>query len=272
MRDQLRFEWLARFGYAARGIVYILVGGMALLSTVGGGEADSQSALKLVLEQPLGAAWLGLIGIGLVFFIVWRLAQALLDADHQENDAKGLVIRAALLVSAATYTGLAAYAIGQALKISLGDGAGNSRESWTSWLMEQPFGPYLVAAVGLAVICAGGVQVHKGVTRGYEKFVRIAGRHKRLLDLLCMYGLAARGAIFVIVGGFFLFAAWAVDAGQAGSTSDALTWVRSLPFGGPLYGLAALGLFAFGAYGLIEARYRIIREPSLSDAGRVLRT
>lgn len=272
MQDRPRFEWLARAGYAARGVVYILVGGMALLSTLGGGEADSRSALELVLDTPFGAIWLGLIGIGLIGFIVWRLAQAFLNADQHETDAKGLVIRAALLVSAATYTGLASYAIGQALKISFGAGSGNSQESWTAWLMQQPFGSYLVAAVGLAVIGAGAVQIVKGVTRRYEKFVRISGRHKRLLDLFCIYGLAARGAIFVILGGFFLYAAWAVDPGQAGSTADALAWVRGLPFGGLLYALAALGLFAFGAYGVVEAKYRIIREPSLSDAKHALRT
>ncbi|CCF19939.1 conserved membrane protein of unknown function [Pseudorhizobium banfieldiae] len=270
--DRLSSEWLARSGYAARGIVYILVGGMALLSTVGGGEADSKSAMQMVLEQPLGAVWLGLIGIGLVGFIVWRLAQAILNADQHDNNMKAYVIRAAMFVSAVTYTGLASYAIGQALKISFGSGSGNSRESWTAWLMQQPFGPYLVAALGLVVIGAGAVQVYKGVTRRYEKFVRISGGHKRLLDLLCIYGLAARGVIFAIIGGFFLYAAWAADPQQGGSTADALAWVRSLPFGGVLYGLAALGLFAFGAYGVIEARYRIIREPSLSEARHALRT
>ena len=113
--DRLSSEWLARSGYAARGIVYILVGGMALLSTVGGGEADSKSAMQMVLEQPLGAVWRGLIGVGLVGFIVWRLAQAVLNADQHDNNMKGYVVRAAMFVSAATYTGLASYAIGHAL-------------------------------------------------------------------------------------------------------------------------------------------------------------
>ena len=58
MPTELKFEWLARFGYAARGVVYMLVGGMALLSSFGGGRADQQSALQAVLEQPFGWIWL----------------------------------------------------------------------------------------------------------------------------------------------------------------------------------------------------------------------
>jgi hypothetical protein len=269
VQEKLRFEWLARFGYAARGIVYILVGGMALLSSFGGGEADSQSALELLLDQPFGALWLGLIGVGLIGFIVWRLAQAVLNADGHENNAKGYLIRAAMFVSAATYTGLASFAIGQALQLSFGSGSGNSQESWTAWLVQQPFGRYLVGALGIVIVISGIVQISKGVMRRYQKYVRISRSEHRALDLVCVYGLAARGVIFAITGVFFLYAAWAVDPNQVGSTSDALGWVRQLPFGGILYALTALGLFAFGAYGLIEARYRIVRTPALSDARRV---
>ena len=268
MPNELKFEWLARLGYAARGIVYMLVGGMALLSSFGGGQADQQSALQVVLEQPFGWIWLGLIGLGLIGFIVWRLAQAILNADRHEDDAKGYLVRAAMFVSAATYTGLASYAIGQALRLSFASGSGNSKESWAGWLMQQPFGPYLVAAVGLAIVGAGVAQIGKGITRRYRRYLKFSSQEHQALDLVCIYGLAARGLVFVIIGSFLLYGAWAVDPGQAGSTADALAWVRGLPGGAFLYGLVALGLLAFGAYGLIEARYRIVRPPALSDARR----
>lgn len=268
MPNELRFEWLARFGYAARGIVYVLVGGMALLSSFGGGEADQESALQMVLDQPFGWIWLGLIGVGLIGFIVWRLAQSILNADGQENNAKGYLIRGAMFVSAATYTGLASYAIGHALSLSFGSGSGNSKESWTAWLMQQPFGRYLVAIVGLAVLGAGVAQIAKGIAKRYRRYLRLSPAEHRVLDLTCAYGLAARGVVFLIVGSFFLYAAWAVDPAQAGSTADALAWVRRMPMGALLYGLIAVGLIAFGAYGLIEARYRIVRAPAISDAKR----
>ena len=268
MPDEVRFEWLARFGYAARGVVYLLVGGIALLSSFSGGQADQESALQMVLQQPLGWIWLGLIGLGLLGFIVWRLAQGILNADGHPGNSKGYLTRAAMIVSAITHVGLASFALRQAFQLSIGGGSGSSQESWTSWLMQQAFGPYLVGAVGLAIIAGGVVQILKGVKRRYLKYVNLSPARHRALDLICVYGLAARGLIFLIIGTFFLYAAWVVDPEQAGSTADAMAWVRQLPFGRILYGFVALGLFAFGAYGLIEARYRTVRAPTLDDAKR----
>jgi len=270
MPDQLKFEYLARFGYAARGIVYVLVGGMALLSSFAGGQTDQESALRMVLSQPLGWIWLGLIGLGLIGFIVWRLAQALLNADGHPNEAKGYLIRGGMLISAITYTGLASFAIQNALQLSFGGGSGNSKESWIAWLMQQPLGQFLIGVIGLAIIGAGAAQIIKGVRRRYLKYVAISPQQHRILDLACVYGLAARGVVFLIIGSFFVYAAWAFDADQTGSTAEAMAWVRQLPFGGVLYAIVALGLFAFGAYGLIEARYRIVRSPALSEAKRGL--
>lgn len=268
MPDEVRFEWLARFGYTARGVVYLLVGGIALLSSFQSGQTDQQSALQMVLRQPLGWIWLGLIGLGLVGFIAWRLAQGILNADGHPNSAKGYMIRLVMIISAVTYIGLASFALRQALQLSIGGGSGNSRESWTAWLMQQTFGPYLVGAVGLAIIAGGCVQILKGVKRRYLKYVNLPPTKHRALDLICVYGLSARGVVFLIIGTFFIYAAWAVDPEQAGSTAEAMAWVRQLPFGSLLYGTIALGLFAFGAYGLIEARYRTVRAPTLGDAKR----
>jgi hypothetical protein len=211
-----------------------------------------------------------LIGLGLIGFIVWRLAQAIFNADRHPNELKGYLVRAGMLVSAITYIGLASFALRHALQLSFGGGSGNGQESWTAWLMQQPLGSILVGLVGLAIIGAGVAQIVKGIKRRYLKFVEISPDRNRILDLLCVYGLVARGIVFLIIGSFFLYAAWAVDPGQAGSTADAMAWVRGLPFGGLLYGLVALGLFAFGAYGLIEARYRVVRPPALSEAKHAL--
>lgn len=272
MDKDRKLEWLARSGYAARGIVYVLIAGMALLSTFGGGEPDSKSALQIVLEQPFGQIWLGLMGMGLIGFILWRVAQAVLNTDRHENNIKGYLVRAGLLVSAATYTGLAFYAVGQALQLGFGGEPSDGRESWTAWLMQQPFGRYLVAAVGLAIIGAGCAQAVKGIKRGYLRFFESGFEHRTVLNGICTYGLLARGILFLIIGFFFVYAAFAVDPNQAGGMADALAWVRRLPFGAILYGLAAIGLFAFGLYGLIEARYRIVQPPSMDRPLRAMRS
>jgi hypothetical protein len=272
MDKDRKLEWLARSGYAARGIVYVLIAGMASLSTFGGGEPDSKSALQIVLEQPFGQIWLGLIGIGLIGFILWRVTQAVLNTDRHENNAKGYLVRAGLLVSAATYAGLAFYAVGQALQLGFGGGSSGGSESWTAWLMQQPFGPYLVAGVGLAIIGAGVAQAVKGIKRGYLRYFESGFERRTVLNGICAYGLVARGTLFLIIGGFFIYAAFAVDPNQAGGMADALAWVRQLPFGAILYGLAAIGLFAFGLYGLIEAWYRIVQPPSMDQQLHAMRS
>jgi hypothetical protein len=270
MLKEAKFERLARFGYAARGIVYILIGGMALLTSFGGGEPDTKTALQLVLEQPLGAIWLGLIGIGLIGFVLWRVVQAIFNTDRHASDAKGYAVRAALFVSAATYAGLALYAMEQALDVGLGGSQAGGEKSWAAWLMQQPFGPYLVGMVGIAIIAAGVAQIVKGMKKSYLKYFSPDWKRRSVLNGICMYGLAARGAVFLIFGGFFIYAAVAVDPSQAGSLAEALAWIRQLPFGSILYALVALGLFAFGAYGLIEARFRNIAPPTLSEARHAL--
>jgi hypothetical protein len=81
---------LAKFGYAARGVVFFLVATLALFSSVGGRRPESKSAITSMLGQPLGKIWVGMIGAGLICFVAWRLAQALADSDGHGRDVKGL--------------------------------------------------------------------------------------------------------------------------------------------------------------------------------------
>ncbi|OLP62279.1 hypothetical protein BJF93_18875 [Xaviernesmea oryzae] len=260
-----RLAILAKLGYSARGIVYVLVGGMAVLAAIGmgGGNVEARSALDIILSQPLGRIWLGLVAVGLLSFVIWRLVQAVTNPDHQPASPKGYLIRAGMLISAATYIGLALYAGGHALSMPTGGEGGGGEQGLATWLMRQPFGRYLAGIAGFCILGAGAAQIVKAVKGGYRKYIALPPDHARKLDLVCAYGLAARGAIFLITGGFFLLAAFLVDPAQAGSLTDAMAWVRALPFGGVLYGIAALGLFAFGLYSFIEARYR--RIPDMPD-------
>ncbi|MBY3243214.1 DUF1206 domain-containing protein [Rhizobium laguerreae] len=87
-----KFEWLARAGYSARGIVFLLVAALAVFSSFGGGKADTKSALDAVLEQPFGRLWLGLIGLGLLGFVAWRLAQSIANADNHDHSVKSYLM------------------------------------------------------------------------------------------------------------------------------------------------------------------------------------
>ncbi len=263
MPVNLRFELLAKFGYAARGIVFLLVAALALFSSLSGGKADTKSALVTLLEQPFGRLWVGLIGLGLLGFVAWRLAQSIADSDGHGSGGKAIVVRAALFGSALTYVSLAIYALSHALLIG-GTSEGSGEQGLAQWIMSQPFGSYLAIAVGIGFIIGGVVTAAKGILRKFEKYVQVPDKHG-IVAWICVYGLVARGVVFAVTGILFAYAGFLVEPGQAGSMSDALQWLRQLPFGSIVYLVVAAGLAAFGIYNLVEARYRVVRGPSLSD-------
>lgn len=268
MPQKPRFEWLAKAGYSARGIVFLLIAGLALFSGIAGGKPESKSALTALLEQPFGRIWVGLIGLGLFGFVAWRLAQALADSDGHGSNAKALLIRSALLGSAITYVGLATYALGHALNAGASS-EGSGERGLAAWIMSQPLGSYLAILVGLGFVAGGIMTASKGLMRKFEKYVRIPDR-SRVLTMICIYGLVARGVVFAVTGILFAYAGFRVDPQQAGSMSDALDWLRQLPLGSVIYLVIAVGLAAFGIYNLIEARYRVVRGPTKSDIERAM--
>lgn len=266
MPRTMRFETLAKFGYAARGVVFLLVAALALFSGVASGRPEAKSAISTLLSQPFGRIWVGLIGLGLLGFVAWRLAQSITDADGQGSDKKALAIRASLFGSAVTYLGLAGYAIGHALSAS-SDGGGSGEKGLAGWVMSQPFGPYIAIAIGGGLVVGGVVTSAKGITRKFEKYIRIPDR-TGALKYICMYGLIARGIVFAVTGILFTYAGYKVDPNQAGGIADAMDWLSQLPFGRVIYLIIAVGLAAFGIYNFIAARYRTVKGPTFADVKR----
>ncbi|QOR38499.1 DUF1206 domain-containing protein [Billgrantia diversa] len=253
------FDFMARWGYAARGIVYLLVGGLAMLAAIGqGGEAtDSRGAL----ESLMGAAWgdvlLIAISLGLLGYALWRCIQAIKDTDHHGTDAKGLAIRTGLLVSAVTHTLLAFFAA--SLIFTLGansSGSDGGSEGLASWLMQQPYGRWLVGVVGIAIIGAGCAHGIKGWKAKFDRHFNMPPSTQRWAYPICRFGLVTRGLVFLLIGAFFIIAAYQFDPDQAGGLAEVFSTLRSQVFGRWLLAFVALGLFAFGLYSLLEAIYR----------------
>ena len=265
-----RLPALARMGYAARGVIYVIVGGLAALAawgggqTAGGGQAtDSKGALLELLGAPFGKLLLALIAVGLLCYAAWRVAQAGFDADRHGTDAKGLAIRIGLGVSAVIHVGLAVFA----LSLITGWGSGGqssgdeSSREWTAWLMSQPYGRWLVAAVGLAVVGAGLAHLVKAYKASFVARFDMNPDERRIIVPVSRFGLTARGVVFIIIGGFFLLAAIQQDPNEARGLSGALRALQDQPYGWLLLAVVAVGLVMFGAYSLIEARYRRIQVP-----------
>lgn len=271
-RNDNALEHLARFGYGARGLVYCVVGGLALLAALGqGGSAgDSKGALRAVLGGPFGAVIVGLIALGLAGFALWRLVEGATDADRRGRSAKALAVRGAHLISAAIYAGLAVTAGQLAFGIGRASAGGDGVRDWTAWLLRQPLGAWLVGLLALGVAAAGiayAAKAWKGnvtdrlsLPRGAEAWAKPVGR----------FGYAARAVVFLIIAGFLATAAWTQGPSEAHGLSGAFAALRAQPYGWVLLAVVAAGHFAFGAFGLIQARYRHIDAPDIEGADAAL--
>src|SRR3954471_15401877 len=157
MNSSDRFEWLARLGYAARGVVYLLVGWFAMMAAIGSGQPiDTKGALREILLQPFGKILLAIVALGLISHAVWRVAQSWLDLDRHGGNAMGLAVRGGLLASAAIHVALALFALSLVLNWQGPGSGGNGGETqdWTAWLLGRPLGRWLVGGVGIAVLGA----------------------------------------------------------------------------------------------------------------------
>ncbi|GGK36038.1 DUF1206 domain-containing protein [Salinarimonas ramus] len=266
-------ETTARVGYAARGVVYMMVGGLAVLAAVGpGGQTGgSRGALSTLVGEPFGQALLVVIALGLAAFAVWREVAAISDADHRGSSGKGLAIRGAHVVSGLIYLTLAFYALSLAMGWSTSGGGGGGSgdggaQSWSAWLMAKPFGRWLLGIVGLGVAGVGIGFVVRGWRGDVTKHLHYAPNAENWVVPLGRAGFAARGIVFMIIGGFLVVAAWQSDSSEARGLGGALRTLQEQPYGWILLGLVAAGLFAFGAFGIVQAIYRRIDAPDMDAA------
>lgn len=194
-------EELARLGYAARGTVYLIVGGLALVAAAGsGGRAtDSKGALQAVLEAPFGAVLLAIIAIGLLCSAAWRLAQGFLDTDRLGRKRKALFRRAAYAGSAVIYVGLASTAASILFGRRIGSEDQSARD-WTAALLSQPFGPWLVAAVACAIALGGLAMVRRGLTDRFDGFA-LSPVARNWVVPIGRLGFFARALVYLIVSG-----------------------------------------------------------------------
>lgn len=254
-------EKLARLGYASRGVIYFIIGGLALLAAFGqGGETtNAEGAIASTLQAPGGWVLTAFLALGLLGYAIWRFCQGVWDVDGHGKDAKAWGIRGAMVASSLTHLGLALWAA----KLTIGSAAqsdsGSSKSSLVADIMSYPFGQVAVGIGGLILVGAGLAQFSKGHGEKFEKYFKWNASQRRKLMPICKFGLYARGVIFAIIGGFVIYAAWTTDPSQAGGLQDALQWLRSQPFGPYLLGIVAAGLICFGVYSMVAAIYRRIQ-------------
>ena len=259
-----------RAGYVGRGVVYALVGVLTLFAAWRGGEAeDAQSALSEVRDMPAGSVLIGAVALALLAYALYRAVNGWLDLDRYGSGAKGLFARGAMVVVALVHVGLAGVAAAVALHLTGGRGE-TGIDRYTAMLLAWPFGRWLVAGIGLAVLGAGLYYFWKGWSEDYREQIVESPLTRRLAPVL-RFGLIAHGAVIALVGLFFLGAGWNYDASQAGGLGQAFDAIRGWTFGRVLLGIAAVGFVAFAVVCWVYAAYRIVpARVSRTDRRRLL--
>jgi uncharacterized membrane protein YidH (DUF202 family) len=258
-------ELASRLGYTARGLVYLGLGSLVLMAALDltPRAHGAKGLLQAWAAWPLGWLLIGGIGVGLAGFALWRFLQAAFDADRHGRSPKAWAVRAGQAVSGLVYGGLAFSAF--ELLDELEDvGELDEEQSihhTAGTILDLPYGDSLLIGAGLIVVAFGIGNVVQGLMQDFSKRLECDDRLCRVVVPLAKAGYGARGLASLPLGVFLVLAGIQARAGEARSWGGALQAVEHQPFGASALCVVALGLIAFGLFGLIEARYRRIRPP-----------
>jgi hypothetical protein len=254
------FAALARAGYAARGVIYALIGLLAfrIAQGVGGNRPNQQGAMNKIAHQPFGHALLLLVAIGLGGYALWRLAQALIG-HTPEYGRHSAMDRIGALGSSVAYAAFCVLAI-TVLRGSASNSSSKPSKT-TAGVLHWPAGREIVAAVGLIFIGIGAYQAYLGLSRkflSYSKTGQMGRETLRAFTAIGTVGLVARAIAFALIGLFTLKAARDYTPKDAVGIDGALTRLTHHTYGTTALIIVAIGLMVFGAYSIADARYRKI--------------
>jgi hypothetical protein len=251
--------WLARAGFAARGVLYAIIGYIAIRIAFGHshGQADSAGAVRLVAATPVGLIALWLLAAGFIGLALWRLAEAAYGGPGPGEHKLGS--RLAALGKALVYAVIAFTVV----KYAIGAGAPKSSDQQstdlTASVLRHPGGQAVVVAVGLAFVVGGAYVAYSSWRRDFLEQLSLAGASRRARRVVIWLGQAggiARGVVFAAVGVFLVVAGAKAQPGQAKGIDATLRAFAQTPLGPWLLVVVAAGLVTFGLYSCCEARWR----------------
>lgn len=254
---------LARAGYAAKGIIYLVIGGLAVRAATGngGGATDSHGALATIGERAGGRALLLFMAVGLVGYAIWAIIAGVIDAEDRGDEPKGMALRAGQMFRGAAYGLLGIEAMRLMVHAARGSG-GDRTEHWAARILSLPWGRVLVGIVAASVVAYAAYQLWRGARKHLQKHLRVGGADPSVIAWvvrLARFGIIARGVVFLIIGWFLAKAAWRSEAQEAGGVRESLLTLGAQPYGRVLLGVVAAGLIGYGVWQLANAKYREIR-------------
>jgi hypothetical protein len=254
-----RLELLERVGYAVRGLLYAVMGFLALriaLAQRGGKATDLSGSIVWLTGNPFGKLVLIVVIVGLVAYSLWGFVRAIYDPLHRGRDTKGIAARIGFLTSALSYAAIAFFA----LQILAGQGtaSGDSTQKTIGSLLANPAGGLITEILGVIAIGIGigqFVEAYRATFAQDLKSSEMNESERRLAIGLGRFGMAARGVTFLVIGWFLIQAGVHHDPGKATGFGGAFLFLLSQPYGHLLVGVIAAGFIALGLHSFACARW-----------------
>ncbi|HEY2685974.1 MAG TPA: DUF1206 domain-containing protein [Steroidobacteraceae bacterium] len=254
-------RWVGHSGYIAEGLLYLFVGFFALLAAVGRQQHPDgpKGSLARLGGSALGDALLVLLAIGLTAFVIWQLVLAIADPEHPANRSgpRRRLVRLGHLLNGLFHIVFVYEAVWSLLGLFHRDDEKETQVRWTARALTVPAGRFAVALIGVGILAFGFWQFYRAATREKDKRVDLSRTRLRILiNALGVYGLAARGAVFSLAGGYLIKAVLRHDPRYSGGVAGALGRLKEQSYGEWLLAVAAVGLMCYGLCQVIKERYR----------------
>lgn len=257
-------RWVGHCGYVSEGLVYVLIGGFALVAALEPSQQPNgpKGVLAKLAAAPFGDAMLALLALGLAAFVLWQGMLGILDPEHRRDrrTLKRRAVRLGCLLNGALHGVL----VGEAAWRLLGFGGvadeGHSQAAWTGRALALPFGRWMIATTGAGLVLFGLFQWYRAASR--NKTDRVDLTHTRLRGVIIalgMFGFLARGVLFGVIGAFLIDAARRYDTANATGIAGALSALKGQEYGHWLLGAVAAGLISYGVFQIIKEPFRNFR-------------
>lgn len=249
---------LARIGLVSRGMIYLLIGVLALMvvfKNPEGRNTDPRGAIKQLMLQPMGYLYVVLIAVGLCCYAIWRIAEAKDARKVFARNLQGYAYRLGLFFSALIHLAFGYYAFNLVFEFQKDNSRWTERKA-AKWVLSFHNGDYFLGGVGLGIFIFGAAQVVIAIREYFLVIVNIPAKRKKFLMPICKFGLIARGFVFMIVGLFFMEAAYYHDSREAGGLKQAWILLAKQPMGWAWVSIVAVGLISYSGYCAVEAKYR----------------
>lgn len=253
-------EVLARLGFASRGLVHVVIGGLAVRLALGESGGKTVNMRQAVSELAKGGRVpIIVVAFGLAGYGVWRLVQAFADTERKGRKLTGIAKRGHQFTNGLVHFGLALVAVKLAMGISA-DTTDHTRE-YAAMAMEQPLGRWAVGAVGGGLIIAAISQIVRAIKAKFaEDFdgSNMRPTTRAIAIASGRVGISLRAVIFGAMGVWMIRAAWHFNPAEAKGLGEALASLRAQPYGSILFMAVAFGILAYALFSFMYAAFRDI--------------